>query len=114
MDRQNNSRQNLEIYNALEIYSQTLNLSFWILMALIRHARVDCGTPNRTAAPEAPETLPLLAAKAASMILRSCSNNASFSDCEVLTAGSVLLQIHVSSADKVSPPHKITDLSITF
>ena len=60
-----------------EDVQRNLNWSLSIFRALIRVSRVDGGIPSFAAAPDGPETLPLVAANAASIIFRSLSGSTS-------------------------------------
>src|SRR5580704_17594416 len=83
---------------------------------LILYASVDCGIPSFAAAPDGPETLPLLSASAASIVSRSLRE----SPLKAAAAsarnggGEASLESHNSSTDRTSQELRITDLSITF
>jgi hypothetical protein len=55
----------------VDVQTRDLKLFFWIFKALILRSRVDGGIPSLAAAPEGPETRPLLSASAASILSRS-------------------------------------------
>src|SRR5882724_867662 len=81
---------------------------------LILESRVDCGMPSFAAAPEGPETLPLLSASAASIAsfswLASFSARGTFSESD----GAGRLESQLSSTEKFSESHTMTERSITF
>src|ERR1700694_6120391 len=81
-----------------------LNCCLLILKALIRVSRVDGGIRSLAAAPDGPETRPLVSARAASII--SCSVRAStFKAGDVSTrdaCGEELFESHNSSTEKTS------------
>src|SRR3954464_711917 len=86
--------------------------------ALILSSRVEGDIPSLTAAPDGPETRPLLSASAALMV--SCSLCGLASPLKAIdvatrdTGREASLQSHESSTEKTSPELRITDLSITF
>src|SRR5260370_38685482 len=99
-----------------EYVQRNLNWPLLIFKVLIRWSRVDGGTPSRAAAPDEPETRPLVSASAASIISRSLRGSTS-----PLTVGcastrdagtAVSLVSHISSTDSPSPELTITHLSI--
>src|ERR1700674_5158161 len=93
-----------------------LNCCLLILKALIRVSRVDGGIRSLAAAPDGPETRPLVSARAASII--SCSLRGSAFEAGDVSAraacGEVLLESHNSSTEKTSAELRMMDLSITF
>ena len=64
---------NLVVLAARIRFQRNLNRVLLILKALIRLSSVDGGIPSFAAAPVGPETRPLVAASAASIISRSLS-----------------------------------------
>src|SRR6266850_4054502 len=100
-------------YSSLCCYSG-LKRFFLILSALIFDSSVDEGIPSLAAAPKGPETRPLLSANAASIISvwRSDSFPAAGRDGGFGWSGFPDSQL--SSTEKTSPSHRITDLSIRF
>src|SRR6266403_981149 len=86
--------------------------------ALIRVSRVDGGIRSLAAAPDGPETRPLVSASAASIVSRSLRGSPSLlkpggvSDRDA--CGEVLLESHISSTEKTSVELRMIDLSITF
>src|SRR5437016_453138 len=101
-----------------EYVQRNLNWPLLIFKALMRVSRVDGGTPSRAAAPDEPETRPLLSASAASIISRSLRGSTSplkGADASTRDAGrDVSLESHNSSTENTSPELRIMDLSITF
>src|SRR5258708_15727995 len=99
---------------------RNLNCLFAIFKALILWSRVDGGIPSFAAAPDGPDTLPLLSTSAASIISRSLpgsilpspltSTGASIRD----AGNEVSLESHISSTERTSPELNIMDLSITL
>src|ERR1700747_1810403 len=95
-------------------YYLEINLCFLIPSCLILVSSVDGGIPSFAAAPSGPETFPLLSAKAVSIIFLSwfwrVSGNGPANSCR----GGCAPVSQAFSIQKVSPPHKITDLSTMF
>src|SRR6476661_5684710 len=93
-----------------------LNCCLLIFRALIRVSRVDGGIRSLAAAPEGPETRPLVSASAASMISRSLRGSTlKAGDVSTRDAcGAVLLESHNSSTEKTSVEPRMMDRSITF
>jgi hypothetical protein len=92
-----------------------LNRFLLILRDLIFDSSVDPGIPSLAAAPDAPETWPPLSHRAASII--SFSWEASVRVSSVRLFGSLARGCHesqLSSIEKVSVSHTITDRSMTF
>src|SRR5580692_8562196 len=88
--------------------SAYLNRRLSIFKALILSSRVEGDMASLTAAPDGPETRPLLSASATSTISRSLCGLAS------RDAGrETSLESHNSSIENASPELRITDLSIT-
>src|SRR5271165_3665160 len=86
-----------------------------IFRDLIFESSVDPGIPSLAAAPDGPETLPPLSLRAASII--SFSWEASFRVSSVRLFGSLARGSHesqLSSIEKFSVSHTITDRSMTF
>jgi hypothetical protein len=95
---------------------RNLNWRLSIFSVLIRVSRVVGGTRSLTAAPDAPDTRPLLSASAASIISRSLGGSF-FEASDVATRGvceGILWESHNSSTEKTSVELRIMDLSITF
>src|SRR5882762_157047 len=94
--------------------SQARKRCLSIFNDLILESRVDCGMPSLAAAPEGHETLPLLSASAASIISFSwvesfcASGSVSGSDC------TGRLDSQLSSTEKFSESHTMTERSMTF
>src|SRR5271170_7499895 len=89
----------------------------------MRVSRVDGGIRSLAAAPDGPETRPLVSASAASIISRSLRGSTLFwrsaarkaGDVSTLDSrGEVLLESHNSSIEKTSVELRMIDLSITF
>jgi hypothetical protein len=99
----------------LQLY---LNRRLSIFKAVILSSRVEGDKASFTAAPDGPETRPLLSASAASIISRAlCGLASPLKATEVATRDAgrdVSLESHNSSTKKTSPELRITDLSITF
>src|SRR6202040_3539918 len=99
----------------LQLY---LNRRLSILKALILSSRVEGDMASLTAAPDGPETRPLLSASAPSTISRSLggfSSRSKATDVATRAAGwEISLGSHISSSENASPELRITDLSITF
>ena len=97
---------------------RNLNWFLLIFKALILRSKVDGGIPSLVAAPEAPETRPLLSARAASISSFSFQASPSrLNDADASTRSSgreISLGSHNSSTEKTSPALRITDLSMTF
>src|ERR1700722_17090293 len=95
-----------------------LNWRLSIFKALILSSRVEGDMASLTAAPDGPETRPLLSASATSTTSRSLCGLASrlkATDVATRDAGpEVFLESHISSTENASPELRITDLSITF
>src|SRR5258708_5621825 len=97
-----------------------LNRRLSIFKALILRSRVVGEIPSLAAAPDGPETRPLLSASAASIISRSLlpsrlkGADASTRDAGGDVSRNVSLESHNSSTEKTSPELRIRDLSITF
>jgi hypothetical protein len=70
-----NSTSSASLIAMREYVQRNLNWSLLIFKALMRVSRVDGGIPSFAAAPDGPETLPLVAARAASIISRSLSGS---------------------------------------
>src|SRR5271169_7178619 len=86
-----------------------------ILSDLIFESKVDPGIPSLAAAPDAPDTRPPLSRRAVSII--SFSWEASFRASSVRLFGSLARgcrESQLSSIEKFSVSHKITDRSMTF
>ena len=86
-----------------------------IFSDLIFESSVDPGIPSLAAAPDGPETRPPLSRRAASII--SFSWEASFRVSSVRLFGSLASGCHesqLSSIEKFSVSHTITDRSMTF
>src|SRR6266566_2684588 len=93
-----------------------LNCCLLIFKALIRVSRVEGGIRSLAAAPDGPETRPLVSASAASIISRS-DRASTFKAGDVSSrdaCGEVLLESHNSSTEKTSVELRMMDLSITF
>src|ERR1700674_198063 len=93
-----------------------LNCCLLILKALIRDSRVDGGIRSLAAAPDSPETRPLVSASAASIVSRSLRDS-KFKAGDVSTrdaCGEVLLESHNPSTEKTSVELRMMDRSITF
>src|SRR4051812_40666241 len=93
-----------------------LNRRLSMFKALIRVSRVDGGIRSFAAAPDAPDTRPLLSASAASIIFRSLPGStfkASGVSAREACGGS-LFESHSSSTEKTSVEFRMVDLSITF
>src|ERR1700719_3170210 len=87
-----------------------------IFKALILSSRVEGDIASLTAAPDGPETRPLLSASAVSTISRSLRGS-TFKAGDVSArdaCGEVLLVSHNSSTEKTSVELRMMDLSITF
>src|SRR5580704_5802183 len=106
---------NLEILTGLQ---RNLNCFLSIFSDLILLLSVDGGILSLAAAPDGPETRPLVSASAASIISRSLRGSASRfnrGDSSTKDVGrEISLASHLSSTESASLPLKITDLSITF
>src|SRR5213594_386167 len=93
---------------------RNLNFVLSILNALILWSRVDGGIPSLAAAPEGPETRPLVSASTASIVSRSVRRSSprlKSGDASTRGAGKkVSLESHDSSTEKTSPELRITDL----
>src|SRR6266850_7548193 len=96
-------------YYSLEIY-----LCFLIPSCLIFVSSVDRGIPSFAAAPSGPATLPLLSARAVSIIFLSWFWRVSGKGPANSCRGGSALASQAFSTQKVSPLHKITDLSTMF
>src|SRR5712671_3792771 len=86
-----------------------------IFSDLIFDSKVDPGKPSLAAAPDGPDTCPPLSRRAASII--SFSWAASFRDSSSWLFGSVARgcrKSQLSSTEKFSVSHTMTDRSITF
>src|ERR1700688_70238 len=86
-----------------------------IFSDLIFDSRVDPGMPSLAAAPDGPDTRPRLARRAASII--SFSSAANFRDISSRPVGSLergCRESQLSSTEKFSVSHTITDRSMTF
>src|ERR1700737_5348821 len=86
-----------------------------IFSDLIFAPRVDPGSPSLAAAPDGPDTRPRLSRRAASII--SFSWAASFRDSSSWLFGSLpkgFRESQLSSTEKFSVSHTITDRSMTF
>ena len=99
-----------------ECFQPNLKCCLLIFKALIRLSSVDGGTRSLAAAPDGPETRPLVSRSAASITSRSLPRSMSKTgDVSTRTArGGVLLESHNSSTEKTSAELRIMDLSITF
>ena len=87
-----------------------------IFKILIRVSRVEGGIRSLAAAPDGPETRPLVSASAVSIISRSLRGS-TFKAGDVSArdaSGEVLLESHNSSTEKTSAELRMMDLSITF
>src|ERR1700686_1557596 len=93
-----------------------LNGRLSMFKALMRVSRVDGGIRSLAAAPDGPETRPLVAASAASIVSRSVRPSTfeagGVSGC--VACGGVRLESHNSSTEKTSVELRMMDLSITF
>src|SRR5262249_4380120 len=86
-----------------------------ILSALIFDSSVEDGTPSRTAAPNGPDTRPLLSASAASIASFFCATSVLVGDAGTVgAAGLRAPESHRSSIESVSESDTITARSITF
>ena len=95
---------------------RNLNWCLLILKTLILVASVDCGIPSLAAAPDGPETRPLVSTSAASIISRSV-RGATLRigpDSARDACGEIGLESHSSSTEKTSVVLRITDLSTMF
>src|SRR5580658_6542582 len=101
-----------------EYVQRNLNWPLLIFKALMRVSRVDGGIPSLTAAPEGPETRPLVSASAASIISRSLRGSTSIlkaRDCILRgVGGSVSFDSQLSSTETLSVSHTMMDRSMTF
>src|SRR5260370_31247731 len=101
-----------------EYVQRNLNWPLLIFKVLMRCPRVEVETPGRAAAPDEPETRPLVSASAASIMSRSLRRSTStLKGADALTrdaGGGFSLESHISSTEKKSPELRITDLSMTF
>src|SRR5260370_14595321 len=99
-----------------ESFQPNLNCCLLIFKALIRVSSVDGGIRSLAAAPDGPETRPLVSASAASIISRSVrASTFKAGDVSARDAcGGVLLESHNSSTEKTSVELRMMDLSITF
>jgi len=99
-------------------HQRNLNSPLLIFKALIRVSSVDGGILSLAAAPDGPETRPLVSASAASMISRSLRGSTSTlkaPDCIVRNVeGRISLDSQLSSTEKFSVSHTMIDRSITF
>src|SRR5712672_1477587 len=95
-----------------------LNRRLSIFKAVILSSRVEGDKASLTAAPDGPETRPLLSASAASTISRSlCGLTSRLKATDVATRDAgreVSLESHNASTVNSLPELRITDLSITF
>src|ERR1700736_3801971 len=91
-----------------------LNRFLLIPKVLILVARVDCGTPSLVAAPRGPATRPPHSTKARSIISFSWLSRDSASLWRETGDGTDCLDNQLSSTEKVSRSHNITDRSTTF
>src|ERR1700730_2645744 len=95
-------------------YYSVINLCFLILNCLIFESSVERGIPSFAAAPSGPATFPLLSARAVSIIFLSwfwrVSGKGPANSCR---RGRAPVS-QAFSIQKVSPLHKITDLSTIF
>src|SRR5260370_2387108 len=99
-----------------ETFQPNLNCCLLILKALIRFSRVDGGIRSLAAAPDGPETRPLVSASAASIVSRSLRGS-TFKTGDVSTrdaCGEVLLESHNSSTEKTSVELRVMDRCSTF
>src|ERR1700730_11652973 len=87
---------------------------FFMLSCLIFKSSVERGIPSLAAAPFGPATFPLLSARAVSMSSFSYRWRVSVRRPDDFGRGASCLESHASSTQKVSPVHRITDLSIIF
>src|SRR6266404_2365888 len=87
-----------------------------MLKVLIRVSSVDDGIRSFAAAPDGPETRPLVSVSAASIISRSvrCPKLEVGNLSERETCRGVLFESHNSSTEKTSVEVRMMDLSITF
>src|SRR6266403_383028 len=95
-------------------YYSEINLCFLILSCLIFESSVERGIPSIAAAPAGPATFPLLSARAVSIIFLSWFWRVSGKGPANSCRGGCTLASQAFSIPKVSPLHKITDLSIMF
>src|SRR5579864_3559900 len=86
-----------------------LNRCLLIFRALILESSVDCGIPSLAAAPEGPETLPLLAASAASMSSFSWAAILWERGCLPESAGIARWPSQLSSIERFSESEMITE-----
>src|SRR5581483_3045401 len=92
-----------------------LNCRLSILSDLILESRVDCGMPSLAAAPDGPDTLPLLSVSAASISCLSWAASLSASGKSGVAVGEAACPAtQLSSTEKLSELQTITDRSITF
>jgi hypothetical protein len=82
---------------------------FWILSERIFDSSVEGGIPSLAAAPNAPDTRPLLSARASSMIFFSCDSSFWESGYVAWNAGIASRDSQLSSTEKFSVWHKMTD-----
>src|SRR5271163_3639555 len=95
--------------------SYTLNRFLLIFRALILDSRVVRGIPSLSAAPNGPYTRPPHSLNASSMVSRSLEEalfDGSSFPVRALATG--LVDIQLSSTEKVSRSHTMTERSITF
>src|SRR6266478_2347569 len=95
-------------------YCSETNSCFLIFSCLIFVSSVDRGIPSFAAAPSVPATFPLLSARAVSIIFLSCFWRVSGKGPANSGRGCCTLASQAFSIQKVSPLHKITDLSTMF
>ena len=97
---------------------RNLNWCLLIFRVLILVARLDDGTPSLAAAPNGPETRPLVSASACSMISFSVRESPTPLGRPDSSTGEwdrvASLESHNSSTARTSPWVRITDLSIVF
>lgn len=92
-----------------------LNRLLFIFRDLILDSKVDRGMPRFAAAPNGPDTLPLHSRSAASIVSFSFAESNAESGTLILgSCGRGSLESQLSSTEKVSDSHTMTDRSIMF